>query len=178
MPVALDTNYLVAWLQPKSLTVPNDPSTDLPITKFEARIDYMIQSLTNSGTKIIIPTPVLAEFLEGAGNAGPAMLAMMSQNKSIRIAEFGKRAAIETAALASKRRLSGRRLESGPRQKTKVDTQILAIALVERAECLYTNDQGLRNLCREVDLTTIDYYELPLPDDDTPPLLRLAREED
>lgn len=177
MAVVLDANYLVAWQQPSQIDVPEDPATGSPIENLEGRVHFLISQLDAATERIIVPTPALSEFLVRAGEAGAPIVALLNKNKNFRLAEFGRRAAIEAAEIIRHERDTVGKGQSAPDgwQKAKFDIQIVAIAKIERAERIYTNDQGLANKCRRQNLTPVLFHELPLPPDDLPPLLKLAR---
>lgn len=179
MPVALDANYLVAWLQPENLDVPEDPATGAPIEKLVDRIQYLMSQLEANTERIVIPTPVLAEFLVHAGPAGAPFVALLNKNRNFRLAEFGRRAAIETAEILRKEleTISKAQQHSETRGKAKFDMQIVAIAKVEGVSRIFSNDQGLANRCRRQGLVPVPFHELPLPPDDLPPLFKYANDQ-
>ncbi|MGD9967862.1 MAG: hypothetical protein AB7T59_15175 [Hyphomonadaceae bacterium] len=174
----LDANYLVAWHQPDRIDVPEDPATGAPIAKFAERIQYLIAQLDAATTRVVIPTPALAEFLVRAGPAGAPIVAQLNKNKSFRLAEFGRRGAIEAAEIIRNEVDVVGKGQSKPDSwpKAKFDVQIVAIAKIEGVEKVYTDDQGLANKCRRYGLTPVRFFELPLPPDDTPPLFKYAEE--
>lgn len=176
MPVVLDANYLIAWQQPDNMKVPEDPATGYPISEFPARIEHLISQLEANANRVLVPTPALSEFLVRAGSAGAPIVALLNKNKSFRIAEFDRRAAIEAAEIVKHRIdvLGKRASASESWAKVKFDIQIAAIAKIGGAEHVYTGDQGLANVCRQQDLNPVQFHELPLPPDDTPPLLKFA----
>lgn len=175
MAVVLDTNYLIAWLQPTNLAVPIDPATNSAIVRLEERVEFLIAELQKSGERIVVPTPALTEFLVGAGKAGATLLAQLAKNKNFRIADFGRRAAIEAAEIIRSARQGGKAgFAPDTWPKAKFDMQIAAIAKVENATRVYTSDQGLANRCRHIGLAPIAFHELPLPGDDAAPLLKWA----
>ena len=64
--VILDSTTLMLFFQP-SAAPPIDPETKKPIQKCYERIDLLIKSLSKAGTRVMIPTPVLAEILVAVG---------------------------------------------------------------------------------------------------------------
>ncbi len=179
MAVLLDANYLIAWHQPENIDIPDDPATGIPIAKFKERVEFLIHCLEESNERIVIPTPALTEFLVGAGAAGAPIVAAMSKNKNFRLAEYGRRAAIEAAEIIRHEIYVVGKAQQRPDtwQKAKFDLQIVAIGKIEQVSKVYTNDQGLANRCGRHTLTPILFYELPLPPDDMPPLLKYAKDQ-
>lgn len=60
--VVFDNSFLSLLLHPDA-DVPNDPATDAPVERAHDRIAYLVERLRESGTRILIPAPVLGEFL-------------------------------------------------------------------------------------------------------------------
>lgn len=108
---------------------------------------------------MIVPTPVLAEVMVRAGNSGQAWLTTLKGRRAIRIAGFDELAAIECAALFSERSL---RKNSTSRTKAKFDEQIVAIAVVENAEMILSDDADLSKLAPDgLIVQGISSLELP-----------------
>ena len=59
---AFDNNVLCLLLHPDA-DVPADPKTKKPIVRAKDRISYLVEKLRESGSRILIPTPVLMEFM-------------------------------------------------------------------------------------------------------------------
>lgn len=162
--VVFDTTVLLPILWP-DVPVPRDPNTDQPIDRFRDRIDHLIARLERTRTKIIVPTPVLSEILVRAGSAGPDYLARITSESVFRTAAFDERAAVEVAAMTRTAIDAGdkRGGVGGTWNKIKYDRQIVAIAKVEGATALYSDDPGVRVFGNQAGLTVIGSWELPLP---------------
>ncbi|MCA3438192.1 MAG: hypothetical protein INF48_12825 [Rhodobacter sp.] len=141
MIAVFDASVLI-FLFEKDASGPLDPATGLPVARCYDRVNHLVDTLTRDRAKIIIPTPSLAEILVKAGAAGPEWLRVISENRYIRVSSFDLRAAVEFAAMQSERKLTGVK-SAEPRQKAKFDDQIVAIAKVERADVIYSSDDGL-----------------------------------
>lgn len=169
--VVFDTTILlpVLWA---SVPVPNHPQTGQPVERFRDRIDYLIAHLEQTRTKIIIPTPALSEILVRAGTAGPEYLAQINARSTFRTVAFDERAAVEVAAMTKKAIDAGDKRGGADAtwNKIKYDRQIVAIAKVEGATALYSDDSGVRAFANGVGLTVIGSWELPLPPEDPPTL--------
>lgn len=162
--VVFDTTVLLPILSPGVLA-PQDPHTGQPVDHFRERIDHLVKHLERNRTKIIIPTPALSEILVRAGTAGPEYLTKISGASVFRIVDFDERAAVEVAAMTRGAIDGGDKYggEDGTWNKIKYDRQIIAIAKVERASALYSDDTGVRNFGKAAGLTVIASWELPLP---------------
>jgi hypothetical protein len=92
---------------------------------------------------MILPTPVLSEFLILAGKEAPAYLDKLSGMKNILIKPFDQVAAIELAAIEVEDRGRGdkRGGSASPWAKLRFDRQIVAIAKVNGAN---RNTQTMR----------------------------------
>ena len=162
--VVFDATTLLLLLSP-SISAPMDSTTRKPVTNARERIDGLIAELEKNNTKIIIPTPALSEILVRAGSAGPQYLATLSGSSAFRIVPFDARAAVEVAAMTRSA------IDAGDKRggvdatwaKIKYDRQIVAIAKVEGASTIYSDDEGLRLLALHSGIRVIRIAELPLP---------------
>lgn len=111
----------------------------------DVRHDFLLRTLDKAREKVIIPTPALSEVLIGAGDAAPKYLELISSSSRFKIAPFGERAAVEAAAAHREAIRAGDKKEGSPSwQKVKFDRQIVAIAKVEGATRIYSNDDDIR----------------------------------
>lgn len=62
-----------------------------------ARIDELIENLSASKTKVLLPTPALSEFLVHAGKARDEYYRQLSRENPYKIAPFDARAAMDCA---------------------------------------------------------------------------------
>ena len=97
--VLIDATMLLLLLYPNA-PAPLDPSTGKLVVDPQKRMDYLIQGLQKTGTKIIVPTPVLSEILVRAGTAGASYTSKLQSSSKFRIAPFDIHAAIEVALMA------------------------------------------------------------------------------
>jgi hypothetical protein len=155
-----DASVLV-FLFSEDASAPIDPSTDSPVQMCQSRVTHLLAELQKSKTKIIIPAPALAEVLVYAGTAAPEWLRIVSTSKHFRVAPFDELAAVEFAANQAARS-KGVSKEAGPtRRKAKFDDQIYAIAAVERADVIYSDDADIRKLAGDR-LRVVGIADLPL----------------
>ena len=162
MVVAFDNTVLSLLLQPEA-DAPLDPLSGLPVSRAQDRMAYLVEQLRESGARILIPTPVLAEFL---AFASAEYLAVIDQSAHFEIAPFDHRAAVEAGAVQKKANASVKGKKSGLTgtwQTIKVDRQIVAIAKVRNAERIYTTDGDVAALAKESGITAVSITDLPLP---------------
>ena len=163
MILVVDSSALVFLINPDAIP-PIDPATGSLLEHGRQRIAQLVEGLTSNDT-IVVPTPVLAELLIKAEEAGPDLFAALNALARIRIEPFDERAAIELAAM-TREAIAGGDKRSGsdePWQKVKFDRQIVAIARMLGANCLYADDKGLVKFARSVGLDVVSTWELPLP---------------
>jgi predicted nucleic acid-binding protein len=151
--VVFDASFLVPLLDPRVKGISDNP-----------RIIHLYKTLDREKATIIVPTPALSEVLIGAGDAAPRYLEIVSRSARFRIAPFGERAAVE-AADAHRRAIGANDKKEGSTSwaKIKFDRQIFAIAKVEGAECIYSNDGDIVRLAKREALSVVTVDELPEP---------------
>lgn len=165
--VALDTSVLLLILQP-SAPPPTDPATNAPLMHAAERINYLVKTLSQTRSTVLVPTPVLAEVLTNAGAAGPQFVLQL-QRAPFKIAHFDTRAAIECAAgvayhLARQKKSRGKAAQQGvpgARAKMKFDQQVVAIAQVNGASVIYSDDDDVYAEGRRVGIAVTRSFELP-----------------
>ncbi len=143
-----------------------DENTPSSIPRAKERVEYLIDRLTGAGEKIILPTPALSECLVHAGPAGPDYLTIISKQSCFRIASFDERAAVEAAVRTYQARERGQRKGGNPdaaKTKIKFDRQIVAIASVEAATAIYSDDKDVIDYAHEAGLEGYRLADLPLP---------------
>lgn len=81
---------------------------------------------------------------------------------------FDLRAAVEVAAMTAMAIANGdKRAGSTDRwQKVKVDRQITAIGVMERASAIYADDMGVVRLAKAARIAAVSSWNLPLPPED------------
>ncbi|MBX7502415.1 hypothetical protein K3181_13285 [Qipengyuania sp. YG27] len=141
MIVAADASVILHLIDPDLPTRPDERGN--PVSNCRARIEHLLDTMSKRGDVLVVPTPALAEMLTKGDDVGNDWLSVLHGKRAIRIAPFDEMAAVECAALARNRKQ--RRPTSG-RDKSKFDEQIVAIAVVARAEEILSDDQDIRNL--------------------------------
>jgi hypothetical protein len=84
----------------------------------------------------------------------------------IRTRPFDDRAAVETAIMTREAIAAGdkRAGSDAPWQKVKVDRQIIAIARVESATRIYSDDRNLVAFAKRLGMDVISTWDLPTPE--------------
>jgi len=163
--VVFDSAFLLLVLDPKAPT-PRDPKSDKIIEKGRARVEYLIDSLSDARTRMLVPAPVLAEVLVHAGAATAGYIVKIRGVSSMQVADFDTLAAIECAQLTGAALKKGKKrgaASNEPWQKVKIDRQIIAIAKVHRAEIIYTCDAGLAGASRAEGFDVKHVADPPMP---------------
>ncbi|MFZ1416573.1 MAG: hypothetical protein WAS73_18655 [Defluviicoccus sp.] len=172
MIVAFDASILIYVIDEKA-NPPVDPATGQPVDGCHARVMHLLENLQRQSAKIIIPTPALAEVLVRAAEAAPRFLQILGSNKHFRIIGFDERAAVEFAARQAERIGGGVRAPATTRAKAKFDDQIVAIASVEGATTIYSDDEDIAKLA-EGRFEVIKIAAMPLPPETAQGILPLA----
>lgn len=129
------------------------------------RLDHLILTTTKQRTKVLIPTPALAEFLAKADKARDAYYQKLIASGCFRIAPFGSRAAMECALMIDAAKTGGdKRNEAKTWAKAKFDWQIAAIAKTEGATAIYSEDGDLARIAAKLNLKSVKIDDLPIPD--------------
>lgn len=164
--MAVDTNFLVALVK-----------LDLSVDD-RARINGFIEDMDKRKGQLVIPMPVLAEFLAGADQAGLEYVDKLERKAYVEVAAFDRKAATECALLeaasfgranyaasnggdpAAAKRDGG----TGTRQKVKVDRQIVAIAKACGVKAIISEDDGVRAAALRAGIKHLTIQDLALPE--------------
>ena len=159
--VVFDSSFLIPLLDPKVKGV----------GEVDGRLLHLIATLDRQKDVIIVPTPALSETLIGAGDAAPKYLDILNKTSHFRVTAFGERAAVEAAARHREAlRVGDKKEGSESWSKVKFDRQIVAIAKVEGAERIYSNDADIHRYGKGDGLQVIRLEDLEAPPERTPDL--------
>ena len=160
---AIDTTMLTLMVDPDADLAP-DPSTGKKPERARERLDHLINTLDSEGIKLLVPTPALSEVLVKAGNEGPTLIDELNTQAVFKIADFDQRAAVESAQINRKLKQLGKQSSSsGSKVKTKFDVQIVAIAKVNDADIVYSQDSDLKVLGDIANIIVERVEDLPTP---------------
>jgi predicted nucleic acid-binding protein len=152
--VVFDASFLIPLLDPRIKGV----------GEIDERLLHLIETLDKQRAIVVVPTPALSETLIGAGDAAPKYLETIGRTYRFRIAPFGQRAAVEAAARHREAlRLGDKKEGSASWAKLKFDRQIVAIAKVEGADTIYSNDGDIQRYAKTDGLTVIALGDLEGP---------------
>jgi hypothetical protein len=164
--LAIDQSFLELIVYPEGKP-PRDPATGLPIERLPDRIDELTQAWQDDGETVIIPTPALSQFLILAHHQASDYLAKLIASSYFKIEDFDTRAAIELAAIHIGAMQSGKRRKRGDSNatwaKVNFDRQIVAVAKVNRATVIYTDDEEMIKFAKRMGMETVSSWELPAP---------------
>ena len=161
----LDTTTLLLLIDPTAKP-PLDPNTDKPVERCKERLEHLTETLSQAGTKILIPTPVLAEVLVCAGSsAKSAYLAEIQGAATFQIASFDVKSAVELSFLSDGDRKPVGKKKPGKETwaKVKFDRQIIAIGKAYGIKDIYTDDQHLGEIATLNGIMVHHIWDLPLP---------------
>lgn len=161
MKEAFDTATLLIALSPNPGTV-HDRDGNV-IADAKKRVEYLIETLDQKRSQVIIPAPVFSELLVRAANAANKYFEIITTSRRFKIEPFDARAAVEAADLM-RMRLGTRKADglSDPWPKVKFDCQIVAIAKVCQVSQIYSTDNGLISLSRTAGIPAVAVAGLPL----------------
>jgi predicted nucleic acid-binding protein len=102
--------------------------------------------------------------LIGASDVAPQYLEIINRSARFKVVPFGTRAAVEAAAAHREALRAGDKKEgTASWLKVKFDRQIVAIAKVEGATVIYSNDDDIRRFSARDGLEVINLESLPSP---------------
>lgn len=170
--VAFDATMMLLLMFPDKVDKPTDSKTGLPVEHAEARIKTLIKLLEKGRTKIIIPTPVLSELLVRAGDDTMSLVERINKDPNFSIEPFDTRSAIEVAIMARKDIKGDKKSGTDPsvltKAKIKYDRQIVAVAKVNSATILYSDDEHMIGLCKAYTKIEVKRLEdLPVPKEES-----------
>jgi hypothetical protein len=146
-----------------------DENTKSSVPRAKERVEHLIDTLSKTGEKIVIPTPALSECLVHAGPAAPEYLNLIGKQACFRVASFDQRAAVEAAIRTYEARQRGQPKGGASdiaKAKIKFDRQIVAVAAVEAATTVYSDDGNVIGYAREAGMVGFRLADLPEPPKD------------
>lgn len=162
--IAVDTSVLLYLVNPDA-SPPLDPCSSAPVTRCRERVDFLISTLSKTGTKLLLPTPVVTEALVWTGESAATVLDVLRRLSVFRVEGFDQRAALECGIMMSQHwegRLKQLRAEVG-RHRIKFDLMIVAIARVAGAREILSDDTGVTGVAALAGMQRRGIADLPLP---------------
>lgn len=155
MKVAFDASFLV-FLFNRKAGASAEHAAD--------RVDGLIEELSNKKAKIIIPTPALTETLMAGKHSAQTYIEKLKRYAAFQVRAFDERAAIELAAQHNATKKSNKnRAKQTAWNKIKFDRQIVAIAKVQGASAVYSDDDQVRRFARECGMEGYGLSEVRVP---------------
>lgn len=145
MKLLVDNNILIQILAP-SQTGLTHPETSAILDRVAERAQAFVSEAEKRNALILIPTPVLSEFLIGVESPKyQEYLDVLNGSACFEVVDFDTSAAIECAQLPDRKEL----VQISPGQvasKLKYDRQIVGIALAAMADEVWSHDDSLRKI--------------------------------
>lgn len=145
MRLLVDTNILIQILAPNKAGLTH-PETNASLERVDERAQAFVSEAERRNALILIPTPVLSEFLIGVeASRYQEYLDTLNGSACFAVVDFDTAAAIECAQLPDRKELA----QISPGQianKLKYDRQIVGIALAAMADEVWSHDDSLRKI--------------------------------
>ncbi len=162
MKLLVDTNILIQILAPNKTGLTR-PDSSLELDRVDERAQAFVSEVERRNALILIPTPVLSEFLMGVEvSKYQEYLDTLNGSACFEIVDFDTAAAIECAQLPDRQELA----QISPGQiasKLKYDRQIVAIALAAMANEVWSHDDSLRKIASVQGLTVRSLADIEPP---------------
>jgi hypothetical protein len=177
--IALDTTALSLLFVPNALA---NTKTGKPIKHAQARMEHLIEKVSQEDDVILIPTPCLAEiFVKLDPLKIDGLLKRLKSSPWFRVESFDAAAAVELGLRTSKAISLGDKREGLQADHTKIkfDRQIVSIALVNGATEIISDDSDIAAIGGRWGISVKSVSQLALPPSHIPPpLLAKLEEED
>lgn len=155
--IVVDANFLVALL---------NPALD---SELKLRISSFVSQIEKQGCFLIIPMPVLAEYLVGADQAALKSLQVLERKKYVIMANFDRTSAYECSQLDRSARGEGNDKKDGveqPWQKIKLDRQVIAVGKASGATMVISRDAGVQSSAARCGMECLWINDLALSAED------------
>ena len=155
MKVAFDASFLVFLFNRRAGS---------SVQRAAERVDGLIESLSDKRAKIIIPTPALTEVLMAGKFTVQVYIETLKKFAAFQIRAYDERAAIELAArYVSTKKTNKNRAKQAPWNKVKFDRQIVAIAKIQGASAVYSDDEQVREFAIECGMDAYGLADVSIP---------------
>lgn len=140
-----------------------DPETGGELDRIADRAAELVAEVDRTGAVVVIPAPVLSEFLIGVENEHiQEYLDAINGSTYFEVASFDTAADIECAQLPSRQEL--RQISPGQEaKKLTYDRQIVSIALAYGVDEIWSHDVSLRSIATSKGLTVKSLADITPP---------------
>jgi hypothetical protein len=179
--IALDTTALSALFIPGAKLC--RAGTNTPVKHGKERLEALVERIAKDRDAILIPTPVLSELLVCISPDKIAeLLGQVNASIWFRVEAFDTAAAVELALRTANAITAGDKREGAPADtpwtKVKFDRQIVAIAIVNGASEIISDDPHVRAIGERWGIKVTSVDDLPVPSELIPPPLLAALEDE
>ena len=162
MRLLVDNNILIQILAPNKTGLTH-PETKAVLERVDERAQAFIAEAERKSALVLIPAPVLSEFLIGVeASKYQEYLDILNGSACFEVVDFDTAAAIECAQLPDKKELA----QISPGQyasKLVYDRQIVGIALAAMADEIWSHDDSLRKIASARGLTVRSLADIEPP---------------
>lgn len=165
--ISIDTNILIAPFAKDDQIPPCVKSGKVEPYSSE-RTRHFLKECEKQKTRILLPTPVIAEFLVCSNDCNEELKQLLTLSSMLNPVSFDQRAAYEHAIITREAlsTANGKTMGiPGSWQKIKFDRQIVAISKSLGAEELYCADKGLAKHAETCGLTVKSFSDMEIPPD-------------
>lgn len=149
-----------------ALTLAFIPHAPHSVENAKEKIEFLISDLHGRGERVLVPTPVLAEVLVKAGAARNDIVQTVSKSSNFLIAPFDLRAALELSLMTDAALSRGDKRDGIEESwhKITLDRQIIAIAKVNGATAIYSDDTGIHAVANRENLVPYSVADIKIPE--------------
>lgn len=162
MRLLVDNNILIQILAPNKMGLTH-PEKKVVLDRIDERAQAFVAEAERKNALILIPTPVLPEFLIGVEvSKYQEYLDVLNGSACFEVVDFDTAGAIECADLPDKKELA----QISPDQYAKkltYDRQIVGIALATMADEVWSHDDSLRKIASSKGLVVKSLADIVLP---------------
>lgn len=163
MIAAIDNTILTLLINP-SAKAASDPRTNLPTPDIKLKLLSMLDDLSASNARLIVPTPAIGEALCVATPANE-ILDKLNSFTCIDPQAFGMRAAMEMADVVKANRTGIKKIQADatrPWQHIKMDLMIVGVAIASKATRIYSDDKSQSRFAELAGLEVVHSWDLQI----------------
>lgn len=164
MRVCMDANYFAEIIESNANPLRDADNNEIPHCR-----ERTLQFLEENKAKVVIPCVVLGEVLMISTVPNDRLLEELQRNVQFVVAPYDARAAavhaeVERPQISTGDKWAGRNMSNVSAARAKADRQMLATAVVHRADFVFTSDNGVRTDAARYGLKTLCASEVSYHD--------------